>query len=487
MIDFFKKKGVVLLLGIVNISFIIYYIILAYYARPHYDDLHFLWMLRDMSIFDYVKEMYFSLSGRFMAYLTNGIVFKLAILLNEYRFFPILFGFIGFMFFWQALKGLSKYTSKFLLLNIILLFYNLYILTSIDFPVFYWLCAMSYYILAPMLLYLIVIINKNSISALQWGILIFLVIFLGGGHEAFTPIVLAVLFCNFCYYFYKNNYNFIATWKDRRVRLIFIVSLIIVLCFIIVVIAPGNYNRLKDTSEFKHSENLFDIIKGFVSAIITFWYFVSFYIPYYGILILLFVYIGKLLKEKTRIIFGLSYKQLAVLCLLAYIIYLCLTVTPSVFLWGGFGIQRNYTHAVFFTMAFLCFQGFIFGYFKSKNNRVKHIILGFSVGLLILTAIMTVNIKADTISARKYAQSIDDRLQYLTTLNNQEQKDTVSVARIKTPYTKDVKWVINRLIKAKNNPQPMLYYISDTEVVPNEYALHYSKVYNLNFLIKLEQ
>lgn len=51
-----------------NIAFLVYYIALAFYSRPHYDDLHFMWKLQKMSIFDYIKDMYFSRSGRFGAY-----------------------------------------------------------------------------------------------------------------------------------------------------------------------------------------------------------------------------------------------------------------------------------------------------------------------------------------------------------------------------------------------------------------------------------
>ena len=46
-----------------NIAFLVYFVVLAIYARPHYDDLHFMWKMQEMSIFDYVKDMYFSRSS----------------------------------------------------------------------------------------------------------------------------------------------------------------------------------------------------------------------------------------------------------------------------------------------------------------------------------------------------------------------------------------------------------------------------------------
>ena len=58
---------------VLNALFIVYWCILTYYSPLHYDDLHFLWKVREMSIFEYVKDMYFTRSGRFVGYAVNGV------------------------------------------------------------------------------------------------------------------------------------------------------------------------------------------------------------------------------------------------------------------------------------------------------------------------------------------------------------------------------------------------------------------------------
>jgi len=75
------KTNILLLL--LNLLFFTYYVLLAFYSRPHYDDLHFLWKLKQMSIGEYVSDMYFSRSGRFVGYFLNGLVFKTILYFGE--------------------------------------------------------------------------------------------------------------------------------------------------------------------------------------------------------------------------------------------------------------------------------------------------------------------------------------------------------------------------------------------------------------------
>lgn len=480
--EFLYKSKIFLL--ILNILFFLYYVMLAFYSRPHYDDLHFLWKLKQMSIGEFVSDMYFTRSGRFIGYFINGIVFKAILFVGEYRFFPILFWFFGIGMCWFFIKMFFHSFSSFLILNTVLLFYNLFVLTNIDFAVFNWLCAMTYYLLPPMLLVTIKLVNTDKLKLTGWIVLIILSMILGGGQEAFTPIALITLFFNGLYFFSKYNYNFKNTWNDMRIRRIICAGSIMIICLIFVIIAPGNYIRL-NANEFISPVGISGYILGFAKAIETFYYFIIFYIPYYLVLSILFILIGGKYSQNSNLI-NISYKRLIVISLIGYYFYLILSVTPNVYLWSGFGIQRNYTHVVFFTMIFICFQSFIFGYFKVKLIRHKLFVYFMNIGLLILSCIMILNLYNDSISARKYAKSVDDRIELLERLNKNGISGLVCVDPIRVPYTIDPKYLFYRLLGKKNNPQSVLYYISDTGKEPNEYAFHFQKVYGLNFLIKLK-
>jgi hypothetical protein len=479
----FSEKKILIPLLILNIMFLVYYVILAFYSRPHYDDLHFLWELKQMSIGSYVSEMYYSRSGRFIGYFINGVVFKTILLVGEHRFFPILFWLLGVSICWSVSKSMFKSISQFFLFNTVLLFFNLFVLTNIDFAVFNWLCAMSYYILPPMLLLVISYVNKKQLSWIQWFVLLVISVVLGGGQEAFTPVVLSMLFLNGLYYFKIHHFRVKEVWMDTRIRKIIIAASVMLLCFIIVVIAPGNYKRMA-ADEFVSPRNLMGYAVGFVKAIGMFYYYITFYLPYYLILGLLFMYIGSRMQaEKSPT--TMSYKKTGWISLVLYGLYMLPSTLPNVYLWSGFGIQRNYTHVVFFTMLFICFHAFLFGYFKMKNEWKNALNFSLKSGVIILCYIMLSNIYFDTISARNYAQSVDKRIEMLQKMNKQGVVGVVSVDSVSTPYTVDPKYLLYKLLAKKTNPHPVLYYISDTEAEPNEYAFHLQKIYGFNFLIKL--
>lgn len=480
-----KSDLTIILLTILNSLFLIYYVILAYYNRPHYDDIHFLWKLKEISISNFVSDMYLDRSGRFIGYFINAVIYKIILFFDEYRFFPIIFWFIGIVIFWTFTKTIFTKISRFLLLNVSVLFYNLFIFTNIDFSVFYWLCAMYYYLSMPILLLSLVYINKKTLKISQKILLCFFIIFLGGSLESFTPIVLIMLFINALYYFSEYNFNFIFTLKDIRVKKIICITLIILICYFIVVIAPGNFLRLS-LDEFKVPTKLFAFSLGLTEAIINFYYYFIFYVPYYFIMSLLVVNVylkSTYTFHKTRF----NYKQLVLGTFVIYIFYILISVTPSVILWSGFGIQRNYTHVVFTSMLFIIVQSLLFVHFHQKSFKLKYLEVIQNIGIVTLTVIMIINIANDTISAQKYAKSVDKRIEQVLYLNKEGLKNDVEVEPLYIPYTIDIKDFTLNMIKGKHTSKAVLYYISDTDYEPNEYAYHLSKFYNLNFKIKLKK
>lgn len=469
----------IILLTVVNILFIGYYSILSFYSRPHYDDYHFLWQLREMSIFQYVSDMYFNQTGRFVSTFINGVVSKTILTVGDHRFFPILFWLIGVSLCWLASKEIFKKTPRFFLLNIVLLFYNIFVLTNIDFAVFNWLCAMTYYLLMPVLLVIITFANKSFLKVYQHIILYLAVIFAGGSQETFTPVAISLLFFNLIYYFYIHHFNFKLFIKEIRVkRNIFLITLLI-LFLAIVVAAPGNYVRLT-LDEFVKPNSLTDYFKGYFVAISTFFYYLIFYLPYY--LILIFVMSDSKLNPGTSIFKNLNIRHI-ILIISIYLAYLILSVFPFVYLWSGFGIQRNYTHLVFSTMLMVIFSGIYL-----LRNKQSYLKFTGNAGLIILIAVMIFNIRIDTESAYKYARSVDNRIEKITELRDQGNTENIEVEPLFVPYTYDVKYQFYRYTGLKKtNPQPVLYYISDTGITPNEYASHLSRYYNLGFLIYIKQ
>ena len=130
-------KILIVALIIVNMAFLAYWCMLAFYSRPHYDDLHFLWKMREMSIFEYVKEMYLSRSGRFVGYGINGIMSVITNAVGFHQLWAIVYYAAGLGLCWLIVKDGFRQISRMGLFLGMCFIYNLYVLTNIDFPVFH--------------------------------------------------------------------------------------------------------------------------------------------------------------------------------------------------------------------------------------------------------------------------------------------------------------------------------------------------------------
>lgn len=479
--NYLKSKNFNYLFLGLNTLFIIYFFILSIFNRPHYDDLNFLCKMREMSIKEYVLDMYFSRSGRFIAYAINGIVFSLINYIKFYWVFPIFFWLLGVILSVYGILKLANLKQNFEHINLIILIYNVFVLTNIDFATFNWLCALSYYILAPAMLSLIALLLKEKSNFRQMFSIIFLSIFIGGGHEAFTPIVLIVVLTIIIYILYKNNFSFLNTLNSLIFKKSVMAFVIMFALLLIVLLAPGNYKRL-EMDEFKSPDGFLNYIKGFSQAITMFFYYLFFYLPYYLIIAFIAAYS---LKVETNLVLIKASKNINKFILI-YVIYLMLSIFPSVYLWGGFGIQRNYTHLVYISILFFIYF-FICLIIKFKDYFENKLQLFSLVGLIVLSVIIIINIFLDFKIAKTYADAVDKRVELALNRKKILSTTPLIVKPLPAPYTVDTKYILLKLIGKKSNPKPLLYYVSDVAAFSGEYNEHFKNYYQLNFDLVLAQ
>lgn len=468
-----NNKLILLLLVLVNILFVIYFTLLAVYGRFHYDDYHFLWKLRELTIPEYISELYYRQTGRFVAVFINGVVFKTIWLTGYHQFIPVIFWITGVSLLWFTFRKIFKNEPGFLLLNIAAFFYHIYVISNIDFPVFYWLCALSYYLLFPALAAIITLVSYKHHHWKSILMLIILTIFIGGTQETFAPLAMFLMFVCLLIILKNHQFRLTAAFRDIRFKILTALLFLTGLLLIVVVIAPGNYVRM-GLDEFVRPSSIGEYVIAVSKAIATFSYFQLFYLPYYLIVMAVMI---SLLKTPEH----LSLKRFFPFAVLIFVLYVLLTVLPFAYLWNDFGIQRNYTQLVMATMFMLVYTGFV--YLKQFQKLMQFMA---ATGLIVLSVIMLFNLYHDVPVARNYAHSIDQRTEQMLALKNNIRSGELVVKPITIPYTTDVKYHVSKYLLGKNTPVPLLYYYSDTDTVPNEYAAHFSKVYELNFLIKLD-
>ena len=461
------------MLLLVNLAFMAYWCILAFYSRPHYDDLHFLLRMREMSVCDFVKHFYLTRSGRFVVYGIDAVVSNITDALGCHILWALAYYVIGVGLCWMVVKDMKSYVSRFGLFMGTCFIYNLYVLTNIDFPVFYWTCAMMYYLSMPCSLLLMKFLNLKQLNWTQWMIFITIVLFIGGSYETYTPIVLFLMFINGMYYWHSNTWSVKETWAVPQVRRIVGTAIILLVLLAIVIAAPGNYVRMNSCEEFIHPVGLLGWVKAIGEAVGLFVYFMVFYVPYYLVAFILAFYAG--CKSEGELL-PVSKVKLVVWIGIGFMVLLILLSLPNVYLYNGFGIQRTYTPAVLLLLLAFVAVGYVLGLGRRSNWAGWCSICG----LIVMFAIMCVNVAFDTPTAREYARAVDNRIEELCLLRDKGQKETVTVAPLPVPYTEDVKHLVLSKL-GKDVPMAVLYYISDTEEEPNEYEFYMKQLYDLDF------
>lgn len=472
------EKGAIGLLVVLNALFLYYWVALAANYCLHFDDAHFMWKLREYSIFEYVREMYMSTGGNFVSYFLNGIIFSISGWLGAYRFWAIVFYILGILITWAAFRDMPwmKKSGYKGMLGVLTL-YNVYVLTSIDFAVFTWMCAMEYYLFAPALCLLMKCLSKEMLNWKQWILLIGLAVFISGNAVSISTVTFMVLFAYGMYMWYKEKWNVRNTWEKPQVRRLIGITVIMLAIFAVVFVAPGNWSRMADETDIEQPKNLMEFGKAIIVCAGMFMYLMAFYLPYHLIAVALGAWAG----YKHPMALPMERNKAVMWTLLIAVAYLIVCVVPLAYLSNGFQIQRNYTQIGFFYI--LTF--FLLGYVWTSGTKRKEVagkcaFVCTYVCAIFLITIMALNIHQDIPVARAYNKAHQERIAYLLSLQESGQTETVVVDPYPSICTPDAKYTVMKWL-GKKTSMPVLYYEADIETEPNQYEEHIRKLYNIDF------
>lgn len=470
------EKCMIGLLVVLNALFLYYWVVLAANYCLHYDDVHFMWKMREYSIFEYVKEMYMTRGGNFMGYSLNWLLFTISNWVGAYRFLPIVFYMLGIAMTWGAFRDTpwlktSGYKGWLGLVTL----YNVYVLTSVDFAVCTWLCAMIYYLFAPMLCLMLKYLNKNTLTWWQWVLLIYIATYISGNVVSFSTVTFVVLFAYGMWMWHKQEWNVRNTWNKPQIKRLLLITAIMLVCFAIMFVAPGNWGRMEDEFDIEQPQNLMEYIKAIAMCMVMFMYLMAFYLPYHLIAVALGAWAGN--KYPISLPTG---RNKAVLCvLLIAFAYLIVSVLPLAYLSNGFAIQRNYIQIGFFYMLMFFAIGYIWSSGRKKASS-NSIMVSISVCAVFLSVIMCLNIRQDLPAARAYNKAHQEREAYLLEQQEKGQTEIVVVAPYPSTQTPDAKYNVLKWLDKKTSMQA-IYYESDTDVEPNEYEEYIRKLLKLDF------
>lgn len=466
------------LLITLNMLFLVYWIGLSMNYCLHYDDVHFMWKLREYSIFEYVREMYMSRGGNFVGYGINGIVFSLSNRIGDYHWWSMLFYTLGVAMTYFSIKDCFHNIAHWKVFIGVLAIYNVYVLTVPDYAVFTWLCAMSYFLYGPAICLLLRLLNKPVIHIGGWIILCLLALFLSGTNVPLTPMVWVLMLANGIWQLRQAQWNVRRAWTNYAIRRIVFVALGMFVIYAIMFVAPGNFARLSAGDDMEHPANISQFAMAWTKCIVMFLYMMLFYFPYHLLAILL----GYLAGTQAKTVIQQRW-QCVIWIMIAFAVYICIAVIPLAYLSNGFGIQRNYTQIAFFYILMWFAIGYVWG--NQRKTYTIWVQRSTSVVTLFLIAVMCVNIHTDFPIARKYNRAHIERIDYLNTLQQEGHTKEVAVTPYPSTATIDAKYIVLKAL-GKKTSQQHIYYESDTNTTSNEYASHLRKLYGWDFDIVLQ-
>lgn len=479
------EKVAIGLLALLNVLFLYYWIELSANYCMHYDDVHFLWKMRDYSMARFVQEMYMTRGGNFMTYILDAVMFSISNAIGVYRFWPMIFYAVGISITWGVFRNAPwMKQNKWLGLLGVVTLYNLYILTSPDFAVFTWICAAVFFLYAPLLCALMYYLQKDSLQWYQWIGLIVAAISITGLSVSISTVAFVVMFAFGMWIWYNEKWNVRDTWNNPKVKRLLGITALMLVLFAIVFVAPGNWARMADEPDIEQPANLMEFAKAIVVCVSMFMYLMAFYLPYHLIAIALGVWAG----SKYPVFIPMGRTKAIWMTLVVAVAYLVISVLPLAYLSNGFEIQRNYHPICYFYIFTFFMLGYLWMSGAKENSRTKMNVwapVSVSVCAIFLIVIMALNIRQDLPVARAYRQAHEEREAYLVELQAAGQKETVTVSPYPEVCTPDAKYNVLRRLGKSTNMQA-INYKSEIGIVPNEYEYHIRQLYHLDFDFVLE-
>ena len=451
-----KNKAVWALILIADFLFLAYFSVLSVNARPHFDDLAFLTMLKDMSIPEYIHSYYVNESGAFIGYFVNGLLFSAINLFGHAKILPILWILLGVVICCCAVR---VYSGSFIWreqLPIVVLLYSIYIFANLDAAISFWFCGMSYCLKGPLALLLLSFISRRSLCKTDVLVVGLLAFWIGGENAAFSCVMLATLGIYALTILGSYKWKLSSAFEDTRGKKVLLALSAMLVSFAVVVVAPGNYVRL-GSPEFETMQrpaSIFEWLIICVKCMATYCYFLAFNIHWYAIAGGTAWFWGKSAKKR------ISLSRRVIYCLAGFwLVELVLFSMPQSFLFGGFGYQRVWTPMCFVTMVCVAVSFYILGNTSAKD--INFSIPTCCAGLALLSAVLIWHIGTDSKAVTEYSQAYDARWAELSSVPS-EQTETIVLEKLKTPYTTDLKFDIYSLIGRQKNTRPELYYVPDS-------------------------
>jgi hypothetical protein len=387
-------------LFILNIIYVLFLLIVAYYNRYALDDYCFLGNLNQYGFWGSIDKIYHSWQGRIFPYITINLVLDSQSYTSLFLYLAmVIAGYIlGFIFFRRIAQKLSISIGRFKIVVFSFFTFNLFTIALLDFSTIYWLNVSAMYIVGLLtLLWAVAILIGNKISITDYCVLAILLAYTGTSSENLS--VICILFIGIA--------GAIKYVSDRNVSFPLLYSFsVLVVSFTVMYLAPGNDIRRSQFPEPTLLSTIVISLKSFVQLN----YYVGEKLSYLTWMSLPFIYFGSLSSFQTE---TNSRKLITIFTfsLIGFFILEYITVLPTAYATSKFGPLRAYNYiSLLIVILIIC----LFVWMGAGNKKYADFFLYLSFLSLFIFSFHLYKLYAKNIpDTIRYVKSEEIKIKYM--------------------------------------------------------------------------
>lgn len=402
-----------------------YLLMLGYYNTILLDDYGFMVQLREMSPWNFASTMYMTWEGRFLPFVSSGIVMHLLDGKNNLLWYSLFLLVIGYLCIYALLKTLQPKTKNYVLGGASVIVANMIIMSYFERSTFYWICCFGYTLGLWLTILAFAVILNDKIKRL-WSVplLFVMAVYLGQLSEIYAPVLLSFGGIFFLMQLVKGGWNNLFNTKTKRK--LFFSLVIIFLAFLSVLLAPGNQNRMNADGSLPFS------LTGYIGMLFFCLMKILLRMHYLLVLFPVFLWIGSKTAIGSRWPLQPSWKLFR-WSILIFALFIFLASFPCFVAAGFFPPDRSLTFVSLFLVVFTGFWGLLLGS-RFKTATVKKVMI---VAALFMSAYSALWIVEDGPKAKVYHEAIVEQHANLLQLQKDGNKKTIEVEPIPMHYLFD--------------------------------------------------
>ncbi|GAB4198571.1 MAG: hypothetical protein OHK0057_06040 [Thermoflexibacter sp.] len=435
--SFAQKSHAVFLffLSLANFLFVGYLFHLSFYNRLAMDDFTALCVFNEHGIMGGVADFYQHWSGRFASVWLMLVAIQVYVYLQNLAFwtFFLVFAYsITFFYvFYLALKSLiNNHKDYFLMLNLAIFLFIIFVITNYNFSTFYWFCAsIGYFGGVLFASILAVCLFSSSTHFFVWTGLILCSLFVGSAVENIAILCGLLLSIGLVFSFSKYSLFFFNQRTKLNQSKWLTAWIVHLSSFVIAWFSSGTRARLATSQVLNWTDFLWQVRK----SVPYFFHDIAFSkINYLLLLALVMCYVGVYFRKKEiepqQEIKLISELLLGIIVLFVFVL---VCILPIVYAFANIEPNRTLTIVAFLLMIFIAYFAFQLGYQTFFPKKLALVLAVLALMALVYEGrYRWVN---EVKGAKIYAQEYDAQVKHLLELKAKKNREPVGLKPITLP------------------------------------------------------